>query len=215
MSRAERAENVLQLVLMVAVGAVAAAASWSHVIDLAREHGQGGWLAWAIAACTESGAVSAGLEVRRRRRAGQPVTVPALVLVAATALQLAAQVAQAQRSPWGVVLAAVPAVTFLVLVKLALGRTGHHRAPEASPQTSPAAATALEHDVDQAPDVDPVPDVAAALPADVIAHGRRVAEDLAAAGQRLTHRALIAGFRGDGRPLSSARASLLLRALRT
>ncbi len=112
----------MQVGLMLAVGGVAACASWSHVLDLARAHGQSGWLAWAVAACTETAAVSAGLEVRRRRRTDGPIGLPVTVLLLATVLQLAAQVAQAEPTPWGVVLAAVPAVTFLVLVKLALSR---------------------------------------------------------------------------------------------
>jgi len=123
----------VQLGLMLAVGGVAACASWSHVLDLARAHGQAGWLAWAVAACTETAAVSAGLEVRRRRRAGAPIGLPVLVLVLATVLQLAAQVAQAERTAWGVVLSAVPAVTFLVLVELALSRGA---AVEVSPARS-------------------------------------------------------------------------------
>lgn len=116
-------EDRLQVALMLAVGAIAAAASWSHVLSLADQHGQGGWLAWAVAACIETAAVSAGLEVRRRRRTTGPTAGPLVVLVLATALQLAAQVAEAEQSPWGVTLAAVPAVTFLALAKLALSRT--------------------------------------------------------------------------------------------
>ena len=110
-------ENGVQLALTLAVGVVAAAASWSRVLNLAARHGQSGWLAWAVAACIETSAVSAGLEVRRRRRRGQVHAFPICVLVGATVLQLAAQVAQAERTAWGVVLAAVPAITFLTLVQ--------------------------------------------------------------------------------------------------
>ncbi len=120
MTRAGRAEAAVQVALMVGVGGVAGAASWAHVVALAVAHGQPGWLAVADAAVVETTAVSAGLEVRRRRRAGYPAGSVVAVLVAAVALSLAAQVAQAQRSPWGWVLAAVPAAGFLVLVKLAL-----------------------------------------------------------------------------------------------
>lgn len=92
MSRAERWENRLQVAVMLAVGAVAAAASWSHVIGLAAAHGQDGWLAVADAAVIESAAVSAGLEMRRRRRSGAPTRAVTVVLVVAVALQLAAHV---------------------------------------------------------------------------------------------------------------------------
>lgn len=115
-------EDALQIGLMLGVGGVAAAASWAHIVALAAEHGQGGWLAYADAAVIETAALSAGLEIRRRKRTGQPVWGVAVVLVAAVALQLAAQLAAAELSVWGWLLGAVPAVAFLVLAKLALAR---------------------------------------------------------------------------------------------
>lgn len=115
-------EDALQIGLMLGVGGVAAAASWAHIVALAAAHGQDGWLAYADAAVIETAALSAGLEIRRRKRTGQPVWGVAVVLVAAVALQLAAQLAAAELSVWGWLLGAVPAVCFLVLAKLALGR---------------------------------------------------------------------------------------------
>lgn len=122
MSDAPRWEDRVQVSLMLAVGGVAAAASWAHVVSLAAGHRQGGWLSYADAAVIETAAVSSGLEVRRRRRTGQSTVFPLTVLVVAVVLSLAAQVAQAERSVWGWVLAAVPAVGFLVLVKIAVSR---------------------------------------------------------------------------------------------
>jgi hypothetical protein len=121
-SRADRAESAVQALLTVAVGGVAGAAAWSHVVALATAHGQSGWLAWADAAVIETLAVAAGLEIRRRRRAVQPVAAVVAVLVAAVVLSLACQVATAEPSPWGWVMAAVPAVGFLCMAKIALGR---------------------------------------------------------------------------------------------
>lgn len=121
--RTDRAESAVQVALMLAVGGVAAAASWAHVVSLAASHGQPGWLAIADAAVIETTALSAGLEVRRRRRSGRAPTFVLVALVVAVVLSLAAQVAEAERSVWGWVLAAVPALGFLVLVKIALGRT--------------------------------------------------------------------------------------------
>ena len=115
-------EDRVQVGLMLAVGSAAAAYSWSHVLDLATLHGQVGWRAWVVALVTESAAVSGGLEVRRRRRAGEPARWALAALGAAVVLQVAAQVAMAEASPWGVVLAVVPAVVFLLLVKIALSR---------------------------------------------------------------------------------------------
>jgi hypothetical protein len=133
-SRAEgRAESAVQALLTVAVGGVAGAAAWSHVMRLATVHGQPGWLAVADAAVIETLAVSAGLEIRRRRRNRQPVRTVVAVLVAAVALSLACQVATAEPSPWGWVMAAVPAAGFLAMAKIALGhptgRTGAAVAP--------------------------------------------------------------------------------------
>lgn len=113
-------EARVQVALMIVVGAVSAAFSWSHVLDLAAEHGQRDWRSWVVAACIETGAVAGGLEVRRRKRHAQPVAAAVTVVVGMTVLQLAAQIDQAQRDAWGVIVAAVPAVTFLTLVKLAL-----------------------------------------------------------------------------------------------
>ena len=118
-----RAESTVQLILMLGVGSVAACASWSHVVDLAQRHGQPGWLAVADAAVLETLAVSMGLDVRRRRRDGASTRFAVCVLVAAVTLQLAAQVAQAPRTFWGWTMAALPAVGFLVLAKVAMTRS--------------------------------------------------------------------------------------------
>jgi hypothetical protein len=115
-------EDRVQVGLMLAVGATAAAYSWSHVLDLAQAHGQAGWRAWAVALVVESAAVSGGLEVRRRRRQAQPARWALVALGAAVVLQVAAQVARAEPSVWGVILAVIPAVVFLLLVKIALAR---------------------------------------------------------------------------------------------
>jgi hypothetical protein len=115
-------EDRVQVGLMLAVGAAAAAYSWSHVLDLAQLHGQAGWRSWALALVIESAAVSGGLEVRRRRRQGQPASWALTALGAAVILQVAAQVARAEPSAWGVILAVTPAVVFLLLVKIALAR---------------------------------------------------------------------------------------------
>jgi hypothetical protein len=108
--------------MMLGVGTAATAYSWSHVLDLARVHGEGGWKAWVVALVIETAAVSLGLEVRRRRREGQRVWFVVGALVVAIGLQLAAQLAMAPADVWGWVLAALPAVAFLVLIKTALAK---------------------------------------------------------------------------------------------
>ena len=104
------AEAVVQVVIMLAIGAAAAAASFTHVHAVTAVHGQGGWLAWANAVVLELMSIASGLELRRRRRHGYSITLPAVVLVCAVVLSLAAQVVEAEPSPIGWIAAALPAL---------------------------------------------------------------------------------------------------------
>ncbi|WP_184539347.1 DUF2637 domain-containing protein [Micromonospora polyrhachis] len=108
---------------MLAIGGAAGAASFTHVHNVAAAHGQPGWLAWADAIVLELMSIAAGLELRRGKRAHAPTAFPASVLVCAVTLSLAAQVVEAESSPIGWIAAAVPALGFLVMVKIALGYT--------------------------------------------------------------------------------------------
>ena len=117
------AEAVVQVVIMLAIGAAAGAASFTHVRAVAAAHGQGGWLAWADAVVLELMSIASGLELRRRRRQHHSVAFPVIVLVCAVALSLAAQVVQAEASVIGWVAAALPALGFLTMVKIALAQT--------------------------------------------------------------------------------------------
>jgi peptidoglycan/LPS O-acetylase OafA/YrhL len=139
-----RAESAAQLALMLGVGSVAACASWSHVVDLAEQNGQPGWLAVADAAVLETLAVSMGLDVRRRRRNGESTRFALCVLVAAVVLQLAAQVAQAPVTFWGWTMAALPAVGFLLLVKVAMTRTAALPAASSAVPDAPPAVAPME-----------------------------------------------------------------------
>ncbi|MFB9234077.1 DUF2637 domain-containing protein [Plantactinospora siamensis] len=108
---------------MLAIGGAAGAASFTHVHNVAAAHGQPGWLAWADAIVLELMSIASGLELRRRKRTHTPTRFPAAVLACAVTLSLAAQVVEAEPSTIGWVAAAVPALGFLVMVKVALGRT--------------------------------------------------------------------------------------------
>ncbi|WP_430641025.1 DUF2637 domain-containing protein [Couchioplanes caeruleus] len=108
---------------MLAIGTAAGAASFTHVHNVAASHGQPGWLAWADAIVLELMSIASGLELRRRRRTAAPTTFPATVLGCAVTLSLTAQVVEAEPSPIGWTAAAVPALGFLVMVKVALGHT--------------------------------------------------------------------------------------------
>jgi hypothetical protein len=110
-------------VILLAIGGMAAAASFTHVHNVAAAHGQPGWLAWADAVVLELMSIATGLEIRRRHRAGQPAGFVLAVLVGAVALSLSAQVVEAERSVVGWLAAALPALGFLALVKIVLTRT--------------------------------------------------------------------------------------------
>jgi len=116
-------ESAVQIVIMLAIGSAAGAASFTHVHAVAVAHGQAGWLAWADAVVLELMSVASGLELRRRRRHLDGVGFPVGVLVCAVVLSLAAQVVQAEPSVIGWVAAALPALGFLVMVKIALGHS--------------------------------------------------------------------------------------------
>ncbi|WP_341874612.1 DUF2637 domain-containing protein [Salinispora arenicola] len=109
--------------MMLAIGGAAGAASFTHVHNVAAAHGQPGWLAWADAIVLELMSIASGLELRRRKRVHTSTVFPATVLACAVTLSLAAQVVEAEPSIIGWIAAAVPALGFLVMVKIALGRT--------------------------------------------------------------------------------------------
>jgi len=121
--RGERTEGVVQVLILLAIGGTAAAASFTHVHNVAVAHGQPGWLAWADAVVLELMSIATGLEIRRRHRGGQPAGFVTAVLVAAVALSLSAQVVEAERSIVGWLAAALPALGFLASVKIVLTRT--------------------------------------------------------------------------------------------
>ncbi|RBQ07141.1 hypothetical protein DQE82_19695 [Micromonospora sp. LHW51205] len=115
-----RAESGVRVLILLAIGTMAGAAAFTHVHDLTVAHGQPDWIGWANAVAVELMAIYLGLELRARRRAGRPVGLVAVLLVAFALLSLAAQVAEAEPSVWGWIVAAVPSLAFLALVKVVL-----------------------------------------------------------------------------------------------
>ncbi|MER5702406.1 DUF2637 domain-containing protein [Micromonospora sp. NPDC002296] len=117
----ERVEGVVLLLIVLTVGGLAGAASFTHVHDWTMANspsGTGDWFGWANAAISELLPLAALLTIRRRRRTGGPVGYPLFLLVCAVALSLAAQLAVAKPSLSGWLLSAVPALAFLGLSKL-------------------------------------------------------------------------------------------------
>ncbi|NJP34792.1 DUF2637 domain-containing protein [Micromonospora sp. HSS6-12] len=160
----ERWEDRIQVAIMLLIGGAAGAASFTHVHDVAAGHGQPGWLAWADAIVLELMSIAAGLELRRKRRLGKSVVFAAAVLVVAVSLSLAAQVVEAEASVIGWIAAALPALGFLAMVKIALGRTEAHPSNQTAhaERTKPGPPPAVDASV---PDTRaPVPVTAAAVP---------------------------------------------------
>ncbi|MET8283534.1 DUF2637 domain-containing protein [Micromonospora sp. NPDC005174] len=122
----ERAEGLALVLIVLTVGGLAGAASFTHVHDWTMNNspaGTGDWFGWANAAISELLPFAALLTIRRRRRTGGPVGYPLFLLVCAVALSLAAQLAVARPSPSGWLLSAVPALAFLGLSKLVFSAT--------------------------------------------------------------------------------------------
>ncbi|TYB49513.1 DUF2637 domain-containing protein [Actinomadura chibensis] len=106
---------------VVVLAGIAAAGSFTHIRDTATEHGQTGWMAWAIAVCIDLTCVMAAGERQRDKRTGRdtgPLSWPTLVLVGGVLLSLAANLAQADPTVWGWITAGTPAGAFLVAVSM-------------------------------------------------------------------------------------------------
>jgi hypothetical protein len=142
-----RLENAIQIAIVILIGGMAGAASFTHVHDWTMHNsppGTSGWFGWANAVISELTPTAAGLEIRRRKRARRPVGYPMTVLIAAAALSLTAQVSQATHTTTGWIVAAVPALAFLALTKLVLSGTGTTQPaqPGSHDDTPPAGHTA-------------------------------------------------------------------------
>ncbi|WP_328851202.1 hypothetical protein OG994_25510 [Micromonospora globbae] len=153
--RAERLEGVALVLILLAVGGMAGAASFTHVKDWTMHHaptGTGEWFGWSNAVISELTPAAALLVMRRRRRADPHASVayPLVLLIAAVALSLAAQIAVANDSFSSRLLSSVPALAFLALSKLIL--TGK---PVPAPASDPATAS-VEEPAPEAVDLEPV-----------------------------------------------------------
>jgi hypothetical protein len=117
----ERVEGVVLVLIVLTVGGLAGAASFTHVHDWTMANSPahtGDWFGWANAAISELIPVAALPIIRRRRRAGGSIGYPMFLLIAAVILSLSAQLAVAKPGLSGSLLSAVPALAFLGLSKL-------------------------------------------------------------------------------------------------
>jgi hypothetical protein len=91
-------------------------------------------MSWAVAVCVDLTCVMAARERQRDKQAGIPVrrlSWPAVVLAGGVLLSLAANLAQAQPTAWGRIVAAVPPAAFLVAVSMIERRAARRPRPAA------------------------------------------------------------------------------------
>ncbi|WP_433351566.1 DUF2637 domain-containing protein [Microtetraspora malaysiensis] len=123
------------------LAAIAGAGSFTHIRDTATNHGQDGWMSWAVAVCVDLTCVMAARERQRDKKTGRVrqgwASWPTLVLVAGIVLSLAANLHQAEPTVWGWLTAATPAGAFLIAVSM-LERRASGTRPEPSSATVPA-----------------------------------------------------------------------------
>jgi Protein of unknown function (DUF2637) len=113
---------------------IAGAGSFTHIRDTAAQHGQGGPMSWAVAVCIDLTCVMAARERQRDKQAGIParrLSWPTVVLAGGVLLSLAANLAQAQPTAWGRIVAAVPPAAFLVAVSMIERRAARRPRPAA------------------------------------------------------------------------------------
>lgn len=186
-----RLVNFVRIAVAVILGGIGAAVGFTHTHEWALHHGQTGWLAWATAVVIEGMAVVAGFEIQRDHARGRrrKLTFPMAVLVFAVGIQMAAQVALAEPSVPGWIVASMPALAFLVVVKL-LMRSTSDPAPEAATAAetaSDAAAAASSSDPVPAMSSEVTPALAALkLPPEMTSRVGGLADAARAEGRQLT-----------------------------
>jgi hypothetical protein len=124
---------------VVCLAGIAGAISYSHMRQLAQDHGQAGWHAHAFPLSVDGIDIVASLVLLADRRAGRPSrTLPWAALMIGTAGSLAANVATAGPGVIGRIIAGWPAVALLIAVKLLSGMLDHRTAscPAAFPPRS-------------------------------------------------------------------------------
>ncbi|MER7587957.1 hypothetical protein ABTW72_10490 [Micromonospora sp. NPDC127501] len=167
---ADRLEAIALVLILLAVGGMAGAASFTHVKDWTMLHapaGTGDWFGWSNAVISELTPAAALLVIRRRRRHDPEASVlyPLAILIAAVALSLAAQIAVANDSFSSRLLSSVPALAFLALSKLVLNGKSAQSAPT---PTAPAPAQPATVPAHQPTDLAPVNVPADPAPAAVV-----------------------------------------------
>jgi hypothetical protein len=170
-----RTEGLVQVLILIIVAGMAGAASFTHVHNWTMSNapaGTGSWFGWANAIISELTPTAAGIEIRRRKRSHQPVGYPMAILIAAAALSLSAQVAEARPTVGGWISSAVPALAFLALTKLVLSRPRDTNSeggePSSATTASPAPAPGQTAETAPVPATPRTPSSASPAPSDPI-----------------------------------------------
>jgi hypothetical protein len=147
----ERLQDGVLVCIVLLVGAMAGAASFSHVHDWTMTNSPertGDWFGWANAVISELIPTAALIIIGRRRRHGAPTGYPMFLLVAAVALSLTAQLAVAKPTVFGWMVSALPALAFFALSKLVFTTT---RPTTPVPAPTPATVAPAPSPSDNAP----------------------------------------------------------------
>jgi len=134
-SAGRRLLAVADVLPVTVLAVIAGAGSFTHIRDTAAQHGQAGPMSWAVAVCIDLTCVMAARERQRDQQLGIParwLSWPTIVLAGGAGLSLAANLAQAQPTAWGQVMAATPSAAFLVAVSM-IERRAARRARPARP----------------------------------------------------------------------------------
>jgi hypothetical protein len=217
---------------------IAGAISYSHMRQLAQDHGQAGWHAHAFPLSVDGIEIVASLVLLADRRAGRESGwLPWTALAIGTAGSLAANIATAGPDIISRVIAGWPALALLIAVKLLSGMLDRHASsrPEGCDASSatavsvssrpsglaaaaaaavPAKAPARLGDPGTAAASVPAPGTVPGI-ADMLPAARAARDGLLREGRDLTRDALAARLRANGHPIRNARLTPLLRTLRS
>ncbi|GGM27665.1 hypothetical protein ACFFX1_11885 [Dactylosporangium sucinum] len=117
----ERLTDGILVVIVLLVGVMAGAASFTHVHDWTIDNSPADtadWIGWANAVITELIPTAALIVIARRRKTGASIGYPMFLLVVAVGFSLTAQLAVAVPTVFGWLVSALPALAFFALSKL-------------------------------------------------------------------------------------------------
>jgi hypothetical protein len=139
-TRTDRASSTLLVLIVLAVGVMAGAASFRHVHDWTMDNSPTntpGWFGWANAVITELIPTAALIIIAKRRgKPGSHITYPMFLLISAVSLSLTAQLAVAERTVFGWMVSALPSLAFFALSKLVFSATKGTTAPAPVPASA-------------------------------------------------------------------------------